>query len=96
MLCSYNELAELGAYIVQGLYDTLLVQMSASCAMLVENSICLIVYLLLVVLCTASTAELGDYDSEDNLDGYVSEFRIVPKQSEKLEKKIMEIHKQLV
>ncbi|KXJ26282.1 FERM domain-containing protein 3 [Exaiptasia diaphana] len=58
LLCSYNELAELGAYIVQ--------------------------------------AELGDYDSEDNQEGYVSEFRIVPKQSEKLEKKIGEIHKQLV
>ncbi|KAK3709152.1 hypothetical protein QZH41_018062 [Actinostola sp. cb2023] len=58
LLCSYNELAELGAYIVQ--------------------------------------AELGDYDPDDNEEGYVSEFRIVPKQSEKLEKKIAEIHKQLV
>ncbi|XP_031557619.1 FERM domain-containing protein 5-like [Actinia tenebrosa] len=58
LLCSYNELAELGAYIVQ--------------------------------------AELGDFDADDNDQGYVSEFRIVPKQSEKLEKKIAEIHKQLV
>ncbi|EDO34391.1 predicted protein [Nematostella vectensis] len=57
LLCSYNELAELGAYIVQ--------------------------------------AELGDYDPEDQEDNYVSEFRIVPKQSEKLENKIADIHRSL-
>ena len=42
-----------------------------------------------------STADIGDYDPEDNDEGYVSQFRIVPKQSEKLEKKIEEAHKQL-
>lgn len=57
LLCSFNDLVELGAYIVQG--------------------------------------EIGDYDPDDHGDSYVSEFRIVPKQSDKLEKKIMEIHKQL-
>jgi hypothetical protein len=45
---------------------------------------------------SSSSAELGDYDPEENEQGYISEFRIVPKQSEKLEKKISEIHKQLV
>ena len=40
-------------------------------------------------------AEIGDYDPIDCDEGYVSQFRIVPKQSEKLEKKIEEIHKQL-
>lgn len=42
-----------------------------------------------------SVAEIGDYEEEDHGDNYVSEFRIVPKQSDKLEKKIMETHKQL-
>ena len=41
------------------------------------------------------TADVGDYDSDEHGEDYISEFRIVPKQNEKLEKKIMEIHKQL-
>lgn len=57
LLCSFNDLVELGAYIVQ--------------------------------------AEIGDYEEEDHGENYVSEFRIVPKQSDKLEKKIMENHKEL-
>lgn len=57
LLCSFNDLVDLGAYIVQ--------------------------------------AEIGDYEEEDHGDNYASEFRIVPKQSDKLEKKIMETHKQL-
>lgn len=43
----------------------------------------------------SSVADIGDYEEEDHGESYVSEFRIVPKQSDKLEKKIMEIHKQL-
>ena len=42
----------------------------------------------------SSVAEIGDYEEEDHGDSYVSEFRIVPKQSDKLEKRIMESHKQ--
>uniref|UniRef100_A0A670Z2M9 FERM domain containing 3 n=1 Tax=Pseudonaja textilis TaxID=8673 RepID=A0A670Z2M9_PSETE len=38
-------------------------------------------------------AELGDYDSDEHVDNYVSEFKIFPKQSQKLERKIGEIHK---
>ena len=41
------------------------------------------------------TAEIGDYEEEDHGENYVSEFRIVPKQSDKLEKKIMDHHKEL-
>ena len=40
-------------------------------------------------------ADIGDYEEEDHGENYVSEFRIVPKQSEKLEKKVAEVHKQL-
>nr|XP_060618129.1 FERM domain-containing protein 3 isoform X2 [Anolis sagrei ordinatus] len=38
-------------------------------------------------------AELGDYDPDDHMDNYVSDFRIFPKQSPKLERKIAEIHR---
>lgn len=57
LLCTFNDLVELGAYIVQ--------------------------------------ADIGDYEEEDHGENYVSEFRIVPKQSDKLEKKIAETHKTL-
>ncbi|XP_057580954.1 FERM domain-containing protein 3 isoform X2 [Hippopotamus amphibius kiboko] len=38
-------------------------------------------------------AELGDYDPEEHPENYISEFEIFPKQSQKLERKIVEIHK---
>ncbi|EDV26550.1 uncharacterized protein TRIADDRAFT_23231, partial [Trichoplax adhaerens] len=38
-------------------------------------------------------AELGDYNPQVHTDGYVSEFRFVPKQSEELEDQVMEYHK---
>ncbi|XP_015274773.1 PREDICTED: FERM domain-containing protein 3 [Gekko japonicus] len=38
-------------------------------------------------------AELGDYDPDEQLDNYVGDFKIFPKQSQKLERKIAEIHK---
>nr|XP_028572072.1 FERM domain-containing protein 3-like [Podarcis muralis] len=38
-------------------------------------------------------AEFGDYDPDEHLDNYVSEFKIFPKQSQKLERKILDIHK---
>uniref|UniRef100_A0A8D0KLJ4 FERM domain-containing protein 3 n=1 Tax=Salvator merianae TaxID=96440 RepID=A0A8D0KLJ4_SALMN len=38
-------------------------------------------------------AELGDYDPDEHLDNYVSHFKIFPKQSQKLERKITDIHK---
>ncbi|XP_030326889.1 FERM domain-containing protein 3 isoform X1 [Strigops habroptila] len=38
-------------------------------------------------------AELGDYDPEEHPENYISDFKIFPKQSQKLEKKIAEMHK---
>nr|XP_020668486.1 FERM domain-containing protein 3 isoform X3 [Pogona vitticeps] len=38
-------------------------------------------------------AEFGDYDPDEHVDNYVSDFRIFPKQSQKLERKIAELHK---
>ncbi|KAG7481124.1 hypothetical protein MATL_G00063490 [Megalops atlanticus] len=38
-------------------------------------------------------AELGDYDPEEHPADYISEFRLFPKQTHKLERKIMELHK---
>ncbi|XP_062854686.1 FERM domain-containing protein 3 [Trichomycterus rosablanca] len=37
-------------------------------------------------------AELGDYDADEHPADYISDFKIFPKQSLKLERKIMEIH----
>ncbi|XP_005352716.1 FERM domain-containing protein 3 isoform X1 [Microtus ochrogaster] len=37
-------------------------------------------------------AEFGDYYPDEHPENYVSEFEIFPKQSQKLERKIMEIH----
>uniref|UniRef100_A0AAQ6IL90 FERM domain-containing protein 3 n=1 Tax=Anabas testudineus TaxID=64144 RepID=A0AAQ6IL90_ANATE len=38
-------------------------------------------------------AELGDYDPEEHPSDYIRDFKLFPKQSPKLERKIMEIHK---
>nr|XP_056704701.1 FERM domain-containing protein 3 [Euleptes europaea] len=38
-------------------------------------------------------AELGDYDPDEQLDNYIGDFKIFPKQSQKLDRKIAEIHK---
>uniref|UniRef100_A0A2C9LSC7 FERM domain-containing protein n=1 Tax=Biomphalaria glabrata TaxID=6526 RepID=A0A2C9LSC7_BIOGL len=40
-------------------------------------------------------SEVGDYDPQDHLPGYVSEFKMLPKQTPKHEEKIMEAHKAL-
>lgn len=37
-------------------------------------------------------AELGDYDVDEHPADYISDFKLFPKQSLKLERKIMEIH----
>lgn len=37
-------------------------------------------------------AELGDYDPEEHVDNYVSELKILLKQTESIEEKIMELH----
>lgn len=37
-------------------------------------------------------AEFGDYYPDEHPENYISEFEIFPKQSQKLERKIMEIH----
>lgn len=39
------------------------------------------------------TAELGDYDPDEHPENYISEFEIFPKQSQKLERKMADIHK---
>ncbi|NXN78073.1 FRMD3 protein, partial [Bombycilla garrulus] len=38
-------------------------------------------------------AELGDYDADEHPENYINDFKIFPKQSQKLEKKIAEMHK---
>lgn len=38
------------------------------------------------------SAELGDYDPQRHLPGYVSEFRFIANQTVDLENKIAEIH----
>uniref|UniRef100_A0A8C2WRQ9 FERM domain containing 3 n=1 Tax=Cyclopterus lumpus TaxID=8103 RepID=A0A8C2WRQ9_CYCLU len=38
-------------------------------------------------------AELGDYDPEEHPSDYIRDFKLFPKQSLKLERKIIEIHK---
>lgn len=38
-------------------------------------------------------AELGDYDPEEHPSDYIRDFKLFPKQSLKLERKIMDIHK---
>ena len=40
------------------------------------------------------TAELGDYNQEDHLDGYLSDMRFIPNHTEDFEKEVMELHKQ--
>ncbi|XP_066273456.1 FERM domain-containing protein 5-like isoform X1 [Branchiostoma lanceolatum] len=55
LLCSTEDAAHLGAYIIQ--------------------------------------AELGDYDQDDHPQGYVSEFKLLAKQSAKLEQKVAELHR---
>lgn len=37
-------------------------------------------------------AEFGDYYPDEHPENYISDFEIFPKQSQKLERKIMEIH----
>ena len=41
-------------------------------------------------MCVA--AELGDYDPEEHEDNYVSEFKLLLKQTPEIEEKMMEIH----
>lgn len=40
-------------------------------------------------------SEVGDYDPEDHAPGYVTEFKMLPKQTAKQEEKIAELHKSL-
>ncbi|XP_076465680.1 FERM domain-containing protein 5-like isoform X2 [Babylonia areolata] len=40
-------------------------------------------------------SEVGDYDPEDHPPGYISEFKMLPKQTPKLEERVMEQHKSL-
>ena len=43
-------------------------------------------------LCLLS-AEVGDYDPQDHPPGYISQFKMLPKQTQKQEEKIAEFHK---
>jgi len=38
-------------------------------------------------------AEIGDYDAEEHLVDYVSQFRLLPKQTPRHEQRIAELHK---
>ncbi|XP_075067146.1 FERM domain-containing protein 3 isoform X2 [Mixophyes fleayi] len=38
-------------------------------------------------------AEIGDYDPDEHPDNYICDFKIFPKQSQKLERKIVDIHR---
>ena len=40
-----------------------------------------------------SAAEIGDYDPGKHPEGYSSKFQFFPKHSEKLERRIADIHK---
>lgn len=40
-------------------------------------------------------SEVGDYEAEDHQPGYVTEFKMLPKQNPKTEEQIMELHKTL-
>lgn len=40
-------------------------------------------------------SELGEYDPKEHTQGYVSEFRFIPNQSEELEAKVGQMHKKL-
>ncbi|XP_025077363.1 FERM domain-containing protein 3-like isoform X5 [Pomacea canaliculata] len=40
-------------------------------------------------------SEVGDYDPQDHQPGYISEFKMLPKQTPKLEERVMELHKSL-
>ncbi len=39
------------------------------------------------------SAELGDYDPKRHSQGYISEFRFVPNQTEEFEQRVMFIHR---
>lgn len=60
-----------------------------SCA----SSCCFLIFLSLSLYFLLLAAELGDYDPDEHPENYISEFEIFPKQSQKLERKIAEIHK---
>lgn len=42
-----------------------------------------------------NTAELGDYDPDEHPPNYVSEFKLLLKQTQRIEEKIAEIHQTL-
>ncbi|XP_013395604.1 tyrosine-protein phosphatase non-receptor type 4 isoform X4 [Lingula anatina] len=42
----------------------------------------------------AVQSELGDYNPEEHTDGYLSEFRFIPNQTENFEREVSELHKQ--
>lgn len=41
----------------------------------------------------AVQSEIGDFNPEEHKNGYLSELRLIPNQTEEMEKKIMELHK---
>ena len=45
--------------------------------------------------CFLIAAEIGDYDSQQLMPGYVSEFQFVPNQTEELEEQIAAFHRRL-
>lgn len=47
------------------------------------------------LVCWSCVAEIGDYDAEEHLVDYVSQFRLLPKQTLRQEQRIAELHKTL-
>lgn len=41
-------------------------------------------------------AELGDFDPKRHTTGYVSEFQLLPNQTEELEERIASVHRELM
>lgn len=44
--------------------------------------------------CFRLSAELGDFNPEEHISGYLSEFRFIPGQTEDFENEVSELHRQ--
>ena len=62
---------------------------------LLFSSFCSIVLLVLYFyLIIYLLAELGDFNSEEHVPGYLSVFRFIPKQTEEFEREVGDLHRQ--
>ncbi|ELW68455.1 FERM domain-containing protein 3 [Tupaia chinensis] len=108
LLCSFSDAAYLGACIVQALTThpdaTEKAEVEMDWLLTTEGPFCSKTEWYLwsfaanlvkagFIKVSGAQAELGDYDPDEHPENYISEFEIFPKQSQKLERKIVEIHK---